>query len=105
MPAYKTLTLQLLRQFPIHSQLREKGQLEPAVDQYAQELKDSHETWKQQLAEGKPGSDESQIRAEALELALNDLQERFANQSFPQRHASLSLDSAMAFLRKATPPK
>ena len=40
------------------------------MDAYATELKASHEAWKEQLSQARPGSDPSQIASEALELAI-----------------------------------
>jgi hypothetical protein len=44
---------------------------------WATELKASHETWKQTLAEAKPGSEPSQIASEAMEMALKELEDRY----------------------------
>jgi len=42
----------------------------------ARELKASHETWMETLAQANPGSDPSQISSEAMELALRELEDR-----------------------------
>jgi hypothetical protein len=73
------------------------------VNLYASELKTSHEAWKEQLSGARPGSESSQIASEALELALKDLEERLPSESPPNDHEPLSLDAAMAFIRRHTP--
>ena len=40
------------------------------MDAYAIDLKASHEAWKEQLSQARPGSDPSQIASEAMELAI-----------------------------------
>jgi hypothetical protein len=46
------------------------------MDAYAIELKASHEVWKEAISRRQPGSGPSQIAAEALELAISELQDR-----------------------------
>src|SRR5439155_26241617 len=97
---YKTIVLELLQQRPrIHDQLRKVRKLLPTVEMYARELKTSHETWKEALREERPGSDQSQIAFEALEMALKELEERLPSESPPNDSEPLSLDAAMAFIR------
>ena len=68
---YKTMILQLLRQRPeMYNKLRSSRTLLPTLDRLARELKASHKAWMDRLAKTKPGSDPSQIAAEALEMAL-----------------------------------
>jgi hypothetical protein len=102
---YKTIVLELIEQNPqLHEQLRTKKLLLPTLERYSTELKTSHEQWKTQLALKKPGSDPSQIASEALELALKDLTSRLAYEANQDSTQPLSLDAAMAFLRRPTPP-
>jgi hypothetical protein len=99
---YKTIILELLQQRPeIHEQLRKERKLLPALELYAKELKTSHEAWKDQLSQAMPGSDRSQIASEALEMALKDLEDRLPTAS-PEESETLSLDTAMAFIRRHT---
>ena len=101
---YKTITLELLLQYPeIHEPLRKKRMLLPALESYASDLKTSHETWKERLAETKPGSDPSQLASEALELALADMETRLRSESAPRESEALSLDDAMTYIRQHTP--
>jgi hypothetical protein len=79
---YKTIALELICSRPkLHEQLRVSRTMLQAVDQYALSLKDFHESWMEQLRQTRPGSDPSQIASEALELALQDLQETLPNES------------------------
>lgn len=100
---YKTIVLELLEQRPeIHEQLRSQRMILPTMERLALELKASHETWKEKLAQAKPGSDASQIFSEALELALEELTSRLPSEP-PAEAEGPSLDGAMAFLRRHTP--
>ncbi len=101
---YKTIVLQLLEDRPeLHEQLRSSRQLLSTLERLAKELKTSHEGWKDQISQARPGSEPSQIASEALEIALQELVDRLPTAS-PQNGDDLSLDSAMAFLRAHTPP-
>jgi hypothetical protein len=82
----------------LHEQLRLTRRLLPTLETCARELKASHETWKETLAQAKPGSDQSQIASEALEMALKELEDRLPSESQPNEDEALSLDEAMAFL-------
>ena len=68
------------------------------------ELKASHEAWKEQLSQARPGSDPSQIASEAMELAMQDLRDRLPSASPRDETEPMSLDAAMNFLRRHTPP-
>src|SRR5271166_6224573 len=99
---YKTIVLELLRErTELHEQLRLARKLLPTLELYAQDLKTSHEAWKEQLSQARPGSDPSQIASEALEMALKDLEERLPSASPDDSHP-LSLDAAMAYIRRHT---
>ena len=102
---YKTIYLELLKQHPtIHDQLKANRQLLAALDHYSMELKSLHEIWKEQLMQAKPGSGPSQIASEALEIALQEMQDRLSHASLAQQNEALSLDEVMAFIRERTPP-
>jgi hypothetical protein len=101
---YKTIVLELLEQRPeIQAPLIKERKLLQAIETYALELKASHQRWKEQLASAKPGSDPKQVSSEALALAIQDL-ERSLSSMLPEETGELSLDGAMAFLRRHTPP-
>ena len=99
---YQAIILGLLEDRPqMYEQLRRERQLLRAVKLYAKELKTSHEACQHQLQLVKPGSDPMQIESEALEIALQEFQDRLppalANES-----ETLSLDGAMAYLLRHT---
>lgn len=101
---YKTIVLELLQQHPeIHEQLRSRRMLLATLDLHARQLKTSHEAWKRRLSRAKPGSDPSQTASEALEMALQELDDRLTSGLPPHRSEPLSLDAAMAFVRGRTP--
>ena len=68
---------------------------------YASELKASHEAWKETLSQAKPGSDPIQIASEALEMAIQELENRLHHASPADESEPLSLDEAMAYVRKS----
>ena len=79
---YKTIILELLQQRPeMHDQLRKSRKLLLTVERYARELKTSHEAWKENLSQARPGSDQSQIASEALEMALKEMEDRLPTES------------------------
>lgn len=102
---YKTMTLGLLEQRPrLHEQLRRERKLLATMESLALDLKARHEAWKEQLAVTRPESDPQQIASEALELALKELEDSLPPESPAEEDEALSLDAAMAYLRRHTPP-
>ena len=104
---YKTIVLELLQQYPeIHRNLVSSKTLLPTLDRYAADLKARHENWTQTLSRERPQSAPSQIASEALELALQELRDALPAESAPNDNAAkpLSLDAAMAYIRRHTPP-
>jgi hypothetical protein len=100
---YKTIIYELLQQRPqMQEELRKNRTLLSALEVYAWELKTSHETWKELLSGLRPGSDQSQIASESLEMALKELEDRLPFAP-PKDQEALSLDEAMSFLRNHTP--
>jgi hypothetical protein len=103
---YKTIVLELLIQNPeMHEQLRKDRKLLSALDLYSSELKTSHAAWKQRLSEAKPGSEQSQIANEAMEIAVKELEDHLRSESPSNEDAPLSLDHAMAYIRRHSPPE
>ena len=101
---YKTIVLELLEQHPeIHEQLRKERKLLPTMERLASELKTSHEAWKAQLLQATPGSDPSQIASEALEMAVEELEQSLPAASLADGSEALSLDGAMAYLQSHMP--
>ncbi|MBS0207759.1 MAG: hypothetical protein JSS27_02285 [Planctomycetes bacterium] len=95
---YKTIVLTLLQQrTEMHERLRKERRLLTTLERYAHELKQSHEAFIDLLS-AIPGHDPSQIRSTAMEMAVEQLQERLQSES-PQDDRELpTLDQAMAFL-------
>jgi hypothetical protein len=101
---YKTIVLELLLQrLEMHNKLRSKRMLLPMLHRYAKELKANHENWKEYLSQTKPSSDPSQIASEALEIALQELEDSLQSGIPPEANESLSLEGVMAFVRGRTP--
>ncbi|HMP01727.1 MAG TPA: hypothetical protein PKC45_04415 [Gemmatales bacterium] len=97
---YKTTMLELLQQRPqMHEQLRQERKLLTAVEMYAKELKESHESLMEQLSKARPGSDPSQVSSAAFEMALKEMEDRLPPASHQGEDESLSLDEAMASIR------
>jgi len=101
---YKTIVLGLLQQNQeLHERLRRERKLPATVNRLATELRDRHLAWTERLSQARPDSDPGRIASEALEIALRDLQDSLPSESEDGSEA-LSLDEAMAFLRRPTPP-
>jgi len=99
---YKTIVHELLQErTELHEQLRLTRRLKPMLDTCARELKASHEAWKERLSQVRPGSDPSQIASEALEMALQELQDRLPS-ALGDANDPLSLDQAMAHIKTHT---
>lgn len=101
---YKTIIYELLQQRPqMQEQLRKERKLLTALENYAKDLKTSHEGWKQLLSQMRPASDPSQIASEALEIAVKEMEDRLPSESPQNESEALFLDAAMLFLRRPTP--
>lgn len=94
---YKTITLELL-------QKHERPTTIPLLDRYSALLRDRHERWLNDLSRQRPNSDPTQLSGEAMELAVRDLEEQLRT-DFPQEeNDTLSLEAAMRYARRHTPP-
>jgi hypothetical protein len=103
---YKTIVLELLKEKPeIQKKLRRSRTLLPTLNRYARELKANHERWKERLSQAKPGSNQTQIASEALEIALKELEDSLPATASPSRNEPLSLKAAMTFIRGRTGSK
>ena len=101
---YKTICLQMIQDRPeMYDRLRSQRSLLSTLERLSGELRTSHQTWKGLLAQAKPGSSESQIASEALELALRQLGLSSASLP-PEEDEPFPLGDAMAFLRRLTQP-
>ncbi len=96
---YKTIVHELLEQNPqLHEDLRRRRRVLATIESCARDLKDSHERWTETLSQGSPQGNAAQIASQALDMAIQELQERLQSAS-PANDESLSLDAAMAFIR------
>ena len=103
---YKTIVLELLQErAELYEALGKSNTLLSTLDRFSAELKASHEAWKSRLLQARPGSNESQIASEALEIALKEFQDRLPSRNNSDESEPLSLAEAMAFIRAHTPPK
>jgi hypothetical protein len=101
---YKSIVLELLElSTELYERLRKDRVLLATLDLYATELGRRHLAWERQIAHAKPGSNQSQIASEALELAVEELKDRLASMPRLEESDPLSLDDAMAFIRRRTP--
>ncbi len=75
---YKTIVLELLEQRPrLYGQLRKDRKLLATLEIYATQLKERHEDWKVMLLQRTwPRSTPTQIASEALEMAIEELEDR-----------------------------
>jgi hypothetical protein len=102
---YKTMVLELLQQYPeVHDRLRSRRKLLPALESYAIELKARHDEWTEVLTQANPGNGKGQVASQALEIALKELAYHFDSGSAPDPNEPTSIEDAMAFLRRHTPP-
>ena len=102
---YKTIALELLQDQPeLYERLRSSKRLLPSMEAYAIELKAFHDAWKDRIIRSNPAADPTQIASEALEMAIRDLRDRLPCESPKDEAEPLSLDAAMDFLRRRTPP-
>jgi hypothetical protein len=102
---YKTIVLEMIQDRPqLYDRLLKERALLSTLEAYAGQLRDSHHIWKGRLLQARPQSDESQIAKEALELALKQLEDSLPPDSPPEEDGPLSLEGAMAFLRRHTLP-
>jgi hypothetical protein len=104
---YITICHELLQEhYPrLTERLRQERRLLLAVNDCAIALKARHDYWKAEFRKTNPGLDESRITSEALEMALSDLQDALPSESPPdETDGPLSLDAAMAYLRRHPTP-
>lgn len=102
---YKTMCLQMIQDRPeMYDRLLSNRTLLPVLNRYAIQLRTSHVEWRALLSQARPGSSESQVASEALELALKELADSLPPATRQDEDATLSLDGAMAFLRRHTLP-
>ncbi|HZU38008.1 MAG TPA: hypothetical protein VFA18_18955 [Gemmataceae bacterium] len=100
---YKTIVLELLKErTQLHEQLRKERKLLTTLERYARELKTNHEAWMDMLAQMRPGSSQTQLASEAMEMALKELEDRLPSASPLEGSEAMVLDAAMMFRRRPT---
>ena len=104
---YKTMVFELLETYPAaRERLRGNRSGLELLDSVSAELKTGHQAWMERLRDARPGSGEERIANEALEIALAELTDRLSVASEDDSGSeACSLEGAMAFIRRHTPPK
>ncbi len=103
---YKTIIMELIDDQPeLAVRLRGSRQMLATVETYATELKTIHEARIAHLSQSKPDSAPSQITAEALELAIEEIRDLLPSASTTDEAEGPSLDAAMTFLRRHSQPE
>jgi hypothetical protein len=100
---YKTIVLELLQQHSeIYNALHSSRMLLSTMELYARQLKTRHEAWKQRLSRAKPDSDQTQVASEALEIAVQELENFLGS---PDDNESFFVEGAIAFIHGRTPQR
>ncbi|MDE2463040.1 MAG: hypothetical protein KGO02_04920 [Alphaproteobacteria bacterium] len=100
---YKTIALELIeQQTELHDRLKKERRLKPVMEICARRLRESHLAWQERLAEIRPQSDPAQRASEALELAIEELICHLPFALETGEATPLSLDAAMASLKRPT---
>lgn len=97
---YKTIILELIQQRPeMHEQLRMERKLKTTLEMYAKELKENHQTIRDQLQQENPESNPSLISSQAFEMACKEMEDRMPPVSGADKDQELTLDAAIAHVR------
>ena len=95
---YKTIVLELLQnRQELHEKLRLSRSLLTTLNLYSSHLKANHEAWMDRLSRAKPGSERSQLASEALEIAVQEMEDSMGTSDSLLETEALTLDGAMAF--------
>ena len=104
---YKSIVLELLvdQYRTLHEDLRKRRALLQALDRYSTDLKARHDAWESELAQTRPSASPTQIASQALEVAIEELRDHLSAESEIRSTSAepLSLDEAMASIRRHTP--
>lgn len=101
---YKTIVLGLIEDQPqLHQQLTQHRTLLRTLDRLATALSHCHAEWMECLRARNPHSDRSQLSNQAMELATQQLRDSLSLVSETIGQESLTLEAAMAFIRRHTP--
>jgi len=103
---YKTIVLELIGLRPgLHERLASSGRLGSTMEELARQLRDRHLQLIEQLRRVRPKSADVQLSSEAMEIAVHELELDLDSESPENNEAVFSLDAAMAYVRKHTPPE
>jgi hypothetical protein len=95
---FKTIVLEILQNRPeLHEKLRLSRTLLTTLNLYSHRLKANHEAWMDRLSRVKPDSERSQLASEALEIAVQEMEDSTGASDFLLETEAFSLDGAMAF--------
>ncbi len=95
---YKTIVMELLQNRPeLHEKLRRSRTLLATLNLYSSQLKANHEAWMDRLSRVKLGSERSQLASEALEIAVQEMEDSLGTSNFLLETEAPSLDGPMAF--------
>ena len=103
---YKTIVLGLLEEnTALYEDLRVKRTMLQALDRYSTDLKARHDSLMNRLSQARPGNDPTQIASDALEMAIAELRNQLSAEPETCLTSAepLSLDEAMAYIRRHTP--
>ncbi len=100
---YKTIALELIeQQTELHDRLKKERRLKPVMEMCARRLRENRLAWQERLVEMRPESDPAQLASEALELAIEELIGLLPSVQEPGEDSLLSLDAAMASIKRPT---
>jgi hypothetical protein len=102
---YKTIVLEFFKEShpDAHDRLQRDRKLLRTINAYAVDLKAKHKAWMNALRSTEMVTHPSQLSGTALELALEDLQNSLQHEFGTDESEPLSLDAAMAFIRRHAP--
>jgi hypothetical protein len=86
----------------MEQQLRKERRLMETLEDYAQELEERYEAWRN-LISAVPGYNPSRIKSRAMELAVQQLEDQLPPPSL-EIGSDLSLEEAVAFINRHTWP-
>lgn len=100
---YKTIVLELIKDRPkLHDQLKSNRALLSTVEAIAVQLRDNHLALVEELQQSRPGSAGFQVKSEAMEIVVQEVQQALQDDS--SEADTFSLEEAMEFLRRHAPP-
>jgi hypothetical protein len=102
---YKTIVLELLQlNSELHSNLVSSNSLTSTLNQLAIQLRENHLAIMEEIRQAHPNSSEHQLKSEAMEIAVETLQNLLSKTPQEVESAKSILDDAMNYLRRQAPP-